>query len=47
MKTASLLLAFFAGTLLAGQLLGRSMAGLVDDTRAMQCQAGRVTVCNN
>jgi len=46
MKAAALTLAFIAGTMLAGQLLGRSMASLVDDTRAQQCQAGIVTKCD-
>lgn len=46
MKTLSLSLAFLAGVMLAGQMLGRSMAGLVDDARAQQCQAGVVTKCD-
>lgn len=46
MKTLSLSLAFVAGVVLAGQMLGRSMAGLVDDTRLQQCQAGVVTKCD-
>jgi hypothetical protein len=46
MKFAALTLAFIAGTILAGQLLGRSMAGLVDENRSQQCQAGIVTKCD-
>jgi len=46
MKTTALALAFIAGVMLAGQMLGRSMAELVDDTRAQQCQAGLVTKCD-
>jgi len=46
MKAATLTLAFIAGTMLAGQMLGRSMAGLIDETRSQQCQAGLVTKCD-
>ena len=46
MKFAALTLAFIAGIILAGQLLGRSMAGLVDENRSQQCQAGIATKCD-
>ncbi|MFZ9327849.1 MAG: hypothetical protein ACO24H_10440 [Polynucleobacter sp.] len=46
MKLAALTLAFFAGTMLGAQLLGRSMASLVDENRSQQCQAGLVTKCD-
>lgn len=46
MKAAALALAFLAGTVMAGQLLGRSMANMVDDARMQQCSAGVVTKCD-
>lgn len=46
MKFAALTLAFVMGTMLGVQLLGRSMAGLVDENRSQQCQAGLVTKCD-
>lgn len=47
MKALALSVAFFAGIIVAGQLIGQSMANMVDDARSQQCIAGRVTVCNN
>jgi len=46
MKLAALTLAFIAGTVFAGQLLGQSMASVVDENRSQQCQAGLVTKCD-
>lgn len=46
MKTLSLSMAFLLGVVFAGQMLGRSMASFVDETRSQQCQAGRVVVCD-
>lgn len=47
MKIAALAIAAYAGILLATQLIGRSMANVVDTERQQQCQAGLVTKCNN
>jgi len=47
MKILAISIAFIAGTIFAGQLLGQSMASLVEDTRSQSCLAGRVTLCDN
>lgn len=46
MKFAALAIATYAGTMVAAQLIGRSMAGMIDGARMQQCQAGLVTKCD-
>ena len=41
-----LIIAFSVGVIMAGQLLGRTMASIVDENRSQQCAAGVVTRCD-